>query len=187
VDIRIQPDRRLVEQQQARLVHERAGDQQPPAHAARQLADLGTPAIGQVRDPQRAVDRGAPLRAPDPVEVREDQEVLLDGQRHVEVVELRDDAHLGTRGLGVLGQAVAQHLDLALVGDRLGGEEPHRGGLAGAVGSEQADAGAVGHREVQAGDGGDVAVALHDAVKVDGGGEVGHFPGPYRPDPREPW
>ena len=38
---------------------------------------------------ERALDRGPPLGAADPVEVREDEQVLLDGERDVEVVELR--------------------------------------------------------------------------------------------------
>ena len=76
----------------------------------------------------------------DAVQVAEDDQVLLDGQRRVEVVELRDDAHLGARGLRAPRQLVAEHADLALVGDRLRRQHAHRRRLAGAVGSEQADA-----------------------------------------------
>ena len=93
--------------------------------------------------------------ARDPVEVREHAQVLLDRQRRVEVVELRHDAHLGARRLGVARERVAEHLDLALVGDRLRGQQPHRGALARAVGPEQADAGALGHLEVEVVDRGD--------------------------------
>ena len=69
---------------------------------------------------------------------------LLHRQRRVEVVELRADAHLGTRGLRVAGQAVAEHLDLARVRDDLRGQHLHRRRLAGAVGPEQPDARALG-------------------------------------------
>ena len=103
------------------------------------------------------------------VEVREDEQVLLDRQRHVEVVELRHDAAFGARRLGLAGQPVAEHLDLALVGDRLRGQHPHRRRLARAVGAEQADAGALGHFEVEVVDGGDRAVALDDAAQAEGG------------------
>ena len=44
-------------------------------------------------------------RAADPVEVREDEQVLLDGQRRVEVVELRRDAELGARLLRLAREA----------------------------------------------------------------------------------
>ena len=64
---------------------------------------------------------------------------------------------------------MAEHLDLALVGDRLRGEDPHRRGLAGAVGAEQPDARAGGHVEVEARDRGDLAVALDHAAQPDGG------------------
>ena len=56
-DLRVEADGRLVEQHQPRLVHEPAGDQQPPAHAAAELVDLRVAAVGEVGDPQRALDR----------------------------------------------------------------------------------------------------------------------------------
>jgi hypothetical protein len=108
----------------------------------------------------------------DPVQVREHAEVLLDGQRRVEVVELRHDAALGARDLRLARQPVAEHLDLALVGDRLRGEHPHRGRLPGAVRAQQADAGADGQVEVEAVDGGDRPEALDDAAQPNG--ELGH-------------
>ena len=108
------------------------------------------------------------LRARDAVEVREDEQVLLGGQRHVEVVELRDDAALRARRLRVARQHVAEDLELALVGDRLRREHLHRRRLAGAVGAEQADARPLGDVEVEAGDGGDLPVALDDPAQADG-------------------
>jgi hypothetical protein len=153
-------------------VHERACDQQAPPHAARQLLDPGAAALAQVGDGQRALDRVPPLAARDPVEVREHDEVLLDVERLVEVVELRHDAHGRARGLGILGQPMAEDLDLARVGDRLRGQELHGGRLAGAVGPEQADAGALRHLEVEPVDRGDGPVALDDAGHAQGGGHA---------------
>ena len=92
--LRVEADGRLVEQHEPRPVHERARDQQPPAHAARELVDARVAPVDEVRELERALDRRAPLGRGDPVEVREDEQVLLDGQRHVEVVELRHDAAL---------------------------------------------------------------------------------------------
>ena len=114
----------------------------------------------------------AALGAPQAVEMGEDAQVLLDGERRVEVVELRHDAHLGARDLRLGGQLVAEHLDLAGARDDLCGEHLHRRRLARAVGAEQPDAGALGHVEVEAVDGDDLAEVLDDAAQADG--EVGH-------------
>jgi hypothetical protein len=51
--------------------------------------------------------------------VCEDEQVLLDGERGVEVVEPGRDAELGARLLGLLGQLEAEQLELARVRDRL--------------------------------------------------------------------
>ena len=108
----------------------------------------------QAGEVERALDR-ARATSRDPVEAREDGEVLLDGDVDVEVVELRHDAHLGARRLRLAGQLVARAPELALVGDRLAGEQPHRRRLAGAVRAEQAEADALGHVEVEPVDRGD--------------------------------
>ncbi len=166
-DLRVEADGRLVEQHEPRLVHEPARDQQPPAHAAGELVDLRVAAVAQVGDLQRALDRGFAVRAIDPVEVREDEQVLLDGQRHVEVVELRHDAALRARAtFDCLRELEAEDLDLALVRDRLRGEQAHRGRLAGAVGAEQADARALGNVEIEVVYGGERAEALDDAAQA---------------------
>ena len=125
---------------------------------------------------ERPLDRGRPLGAADPVEVREDEQVLLHRQRHVEVVELRRHAALRARRLRLLRQPEAEHLDLALVGDRLRRQQPHRRRLAGAVRPEQADARALRHVEVEPVDRGDRAVALHRAAEADR--ELGHADDP---------
>jgi hypothetical protein len=108
-----------------------------------------------------------PVSGGDPVEVREHEQVLLDGQRHVEVVELGDDAHLRPGLLGVLRQPVAEHLELARVRDHLRGERLHGRRLARAVGAEQADAGAERDLEVEAVHGRDRPEALHESAQAD--------------------
>ena len=105
--------------------------------------------VAEVRELERPLDRVSPLVPGDAVEVREDAQVLLDGERHVEVVELGHDAALGPRRLRLAGQPEAEHLELALVGDRLRGQHPHRRRLARAVRPEQADARPLGHVEVE--------------------------------------
>ena len=123
---------------------------------------------------ERALDGLPALAARDAVEVGEDEQVLLDGQRHVEVVELRRDSELCARLLRVGGQLEAEHVHVALVGDRLRREEAHRRRLPGAVRAEQADARAGRDVDVEAGHGGDLAVALDHAAELDR--ELAHRP-----------
>jgi lipooligosaccharide transport system ATP-binding protein len=162
----------LIEQHQPRPVHERARDQQAPAHASGELVGARVAAVGEVGHLERALDRLAALRARHAVEVGEDAQVLLDRQRGVEVVQLRHDAHLRARSLRVARQLVVEDPDRALVGDRLGGQQLHRRRLAGAVGPEQADARALGHVEVEAVHRGDRPEALDDSAQADGGTPV---------------
>ena len=166
--LRVEADGRLVEQHEPRPVHERAGDQQPPPHAAGELVDPRVAAVDEVRDLERALDRRRALGRGDAVEVREDEQVLLDGQRRRRGCRAGARRRICARAcFDSLGQPEAEHLELALVGDRLRREQPHRRRLAGAVRPEQADARALGHLEVEAVDGGDRAVALDDAAQPD--------------------
>ncbi len=76
------------------MVQQGAGDQEPAPHAPAELVHLGLAAIAQIGDLQRAVDRRPALASRHAVEVRENEQVLLHGQRDVEVVELRHHPHL---------------------------------------------------------------------------------------------
>ncbi len=144
---------------------EAAGEQQPPPHPAGELVDGVAAAVAQAGQVEAAVDGGADVL--DPVEPRVDGEVVLDGDVDVEVVELGDDAHLRPRRLRLAGQLVAEHPQLAAVGDRLPGQQPHRRRLAGAVGAEQAEADPLRHLEVEPVDRGDRAEALDHAAEFD--------------------
>ena len=121
--------------------------------------------VAQAGEVERAVDRGADVGHA--VEAGEDREVVFDRDVDVEVVELRHDAHLGPRRLRVAGQLVAQRPQLAGVGQRLPGEQPHRRRLAGAVGPEQAEADPLRHVEVEAVDRRDRPEPLDHATQFD--------------------
>ena len=110
-DLRVEADCRLVEQDQLRFVDEAAGQQQAPAHPAGELVDRVRAAVAQAGEVERAVDGGADVV--DPVEPREDSEVVLDGDVDVEVVELGDDAHFGPGRLRLTRQLVPEHPQLA--------------------------------------------------------------------------
>ena len=137
-DLRVEADRRLVEQDEARLVDEPPGEQQAAAHSAGELVDRVPAAVAQAGEAERPVNRRADVGHP--VEAGEDREVVLDGDVDIEVVELGNHAHLGAGGLGVQRKLVPEHPQLARVGDRLAGQQPHRRRLAGAVRAQQAEA-----------------------------------------------
>jgi hypothetical protein len=166
-DLRVEPNGRLVEQQQRRVVHEPAREQQAAAHAAGELVDRVAPAPVEACQVKPAVHRGPHVL--DPVEPREHGEVVLHRHVHVEVVELGDHTHLRPRLLRLAGQLVAQDGDPALVGPCLAGKQPHRRRLARAIRAEQAEADALWHLEVEAVHRGDRPEPLHDSMQLDRG------------------
>src|SRR5439155_11349684 len=101
---RVEADRRRDEEDAPRPVDERSGDEEPPPHPAGELVDARVAPVDEVGHLERALDRRAPLTARYPVQVREDEQVLLDGERHVEVVELRRDPALRPGRLRLLRQ-----------------------------------------------------------------------------------
>ena len=119
---------------------------------------------------ERALDRGFAIGARHAVQVGEHEQVLLDRERHVEVVELRDDAAQRARRLRLRAGTGRPRISISpSSGMRLRREQAHRRRLAGAVGAEQADAGAFGHLEVEVVDGGQRAETLDDALEAKGG------------------
>ena len=162
--LRIEPDGGLVEQHQARLMDEPARDEQAPAHATGELAHDGLRARHEVGDLQGTLYGGWAFGGWHTVEARKDREDLPAGELDVEVVELGHDPHGHAGLLGFARQHVPEHLDLAGIGEGLRGEQTHGGGLAGAVGAEQAKADAGGHLQVEPVDGGNVAEALDGAA-----------------------
>ena len=93
--LRVEPGRRLVEQQQVGVVDQRAGDREPPLHAARERLDLVAGALGQLDEVEQLVDPRLQLAPREPEVAAVDEQVLADGQLDVEGVLLRDDAEPG--------------------------------------------------------------------------------------------
>jgi hypothetical protein len=127
----------LVEHDHRRLVHQRLRHQHAALHAARELAHVGRGLVGEAEAVQQLVDPG--------VVVLDAEVARLDAQRLAHVEEgvehqlLRHDAELAAR-LGVVALHVeAVHADGAGRGARQPREHADQGGLAGAVGAEQAE------------------------------------------------
>ncbi len=161
----VQAGRRLVEQEQARLADEGAGDAQPLAHAVRVAADLVLGAVAEVDRLERLLDAGPGVAA---VEAGEQLEVAPAAQVRIEAGRL-DEPRDPLEGAGALAHRVAPE-QLGATGRRAdqAQEHPQRRGLPGPVGPEVAVDVAGLHRQVDAVDGGEVAVALHQAPGADG-------------------
>ena len=88
----VQPDRRLVEQQQRRPVQQRAGDLDAPHLAARQAARLVVQAVAHLDLREQRVDAPPRLGRADAVQRGMVGEVLVDAEIEVERARLEHDA-----------------------------------------------------------------------------------------------
>ena len=166
---RIEPGRRLVQEDDRWLGDEGTGEVEPPPHAARVRTDEPAGRVGEIEVRQellRALARAAAaevVEPPEHVEVLEAGQVLVDGR----VLARQADPLPEARGLAKdvdSGDARAP-----LVGLEERGQDPDGGRLAGAVRAEQPEDGPSRHVQVDTAEGLDVAVALAEAVCLDGG------------------
>ena len=150
---RVDAGERLVEQHQPRLGGQRACDLAAPALAAGQArAQL----VGHVRDLQFVHQAGQLAFAAVGVQVlaqlQHQAQVVGDGElaEHRWLLRQVADAELGARVHGLGGDVAAIELDAAGIGRHQADDHVETGGLAGAVGAEQADdlAGVEGQREI---------------------------------------
>ncbi len=157
--------------------HRRSGDQggrevQTSAHAAAVGLRGTAPGVGQVELLQQLDGTLLGRLAGLAVQLADHLQVLRAGQVLVDRGGLAGQADLLAHGAGVATQVDAGDGGLALIGFEQGGEDAHGGGLAGAVGAQQAQHGPLGDGQVDAREGRHVAVALDEPA---GGDHVGHW------------
>jgi hypothetical protein len=163
--LRVQPSGGLVEDQHLGLVHQRPGDQQPALHPARQPQDRPVPFVLQGHEPEQLVGPGAGLAGPDAEVPGVDQEVLDHRDLLVQVVLLRHDAHPALEVAVVpRGHRPPEHRQHAVGGRSGARDHAHRGGLAGPVRSQEAEALLGGHGEVDPSNGLERAVSLDESL-----------------------
>jgi len=97
--LRIEADRRLVEEQHSRDVHERPGDFQTACHPAGELRHEVVAAVAQVDELEHARDALVDLAAGHAVEHRVEAEVLLRREPVVEGLVLEDEADVAAHRL----------------------------------------------------------------------------------------
>ena len=146
---------RFVEEQHLRPVDETERDVEPPLHAAR--VGLGRP-VGRIAQAELLKQFGGPAAGPRPapvVQPPDDLQVLPAGEL------LLDGGRLAGQPDGAADRGRLAHDVMALdhrpaaVGQQQRGQDPHRGGLPGAVGAEHAEHRPARHRQV------DTARRLH--------------------------
>ena len=142
---------RLVEQEEVGLVEHRPGQREAGAHAGGVPADLQVEGVGDAEALRRLGDALVDQAGLHPEQRRRVLEVVGAGETVVERGAGRDDAaataHLGALGVDLGIEPERAHR--AAVGVQRPGHEPHHGGLARAVGTEQHGHGAPGHLEGQ--------------------------------------
>ncbi len=162
---RVEAGEGLVEEHQARVVEEAAGDGELLLHAAGELAgeDAGLAVELQLGE-QRA---GARLPVHDAVEARHQVEVLAHGEVVEEAGLVREERELALGGHGRGGEVVPGDADGAARGREDAAQAAQRARLAGAVGADQAEHLAGGDLEREVVDGGEAAVALRQAMNLE--------------------
>ena len=166
---RVEARRRLVEDQQCRVVDQRVGEAQALAHAARQRLDVRLALVGQPDDLEQLADHRRSAVGGDAVAAGEEVEVLPHAQVVVDAVEVGHVADAAPDLDRVGGHRDAGDVRLARGRSEQGGQDLHRRRLAGPVRADQPEDLAMADDEVQAGDGELVVVALHEAAGLDDG------------------
>ena len=101
-DERVDAGGRLVQEHQLGVVDERARELQPAAHAARQVAGPSLPGVGELQPVEQRPDARPPAEHEQPVQARDEVQVLADGQVVVQRDVLGHEADPGA-GLGAEG------------------------------------------------------------------------------------
>ncbi len=149
---RIDAEGRLVEQQHARLVDQGAGEAELLLHAAGERAGQPVAERREIGEGEQALAARRAFGARHSEEVGVELEILVDREVGVEPETLRHVGEPGLDGLGVAhdGDAVEDGVAGARLEDP--SEHAQRGGLAGAVGTDEAEELAGADLEIEAGD-----------------------------------
>ena len=172
--LRVEAGGGLVEEQDPRPVHQRQRQVEPALHAARVAAHLAVGRLGQAHALDQLVAAALALGLGQAVQRGLQAHVLARGQERVERGLLQRGADVLAHLRAVRAHLVAGHARRALVGRQQRGEHQHGGGLARAVGAEEAVDLARLHVEVDAVDGARALLELLDeALDLDRGRVLG--------------
>ena len=109
----VEPDCRLIEQQQPRTMQQRARDLEPAHLSAREIAHLAAGAVGQPDARQYLVAAQAGIAPADAVQSSVVEQVLHHREIEIERAGLEHHAHEPKRFAGRLADIVAENPDVA--------------------------------------------------------------------------
>ena len=162
---RVEAVGRLVEEEELRVAEQRRGDPQPLLHAERIGGHRVPRAVAQADQVEQLLDPlvgGPRAGCGQRTQVFAAAQVRIEGRRFDESTDLEQPPPIASP------ERPAQHLDRSRVGSDEAGQQPHRGGLAGAIGSEEPVDHAGRHRQVEPVEGEALAVALAQAPRGEG-------------------
>src|SRR5258706_10119327 len=163
--LRIEPGGRLVEEEELRIVHERAREHEAALHAAGQLLDAASRARLQRRELEQARQSLFHRLLVDAEVTPVHDEVLAHGEVGIEVVDLRHHAHADAPFARRIRHRMVEERDFSGIGHREPEQHAKRGRLARAVGAQEPIAFAARELEVDAGHDLAPAVRLADAAR----------------------
>ncbi len=132
----------LVEEEDRRAGHQRSGQVEATAHAARVGLEDAVRRVGQAELLEQLVGPGPGDLAAQVAQAADHADVLAAGQVLVDGGVLAGQPDDAAHDVGLARHVVAEDGGRALVGFEDRGQDAHRRGLAGAVGTEQAEHGA---------------------------------------------
>ena len=166
--LRVESDRRLVEEEDFGVVHEGADEVDAAAHAAGVGADALSGHVRKADQLQQLVGLAPGIAPGEAIEHALKLEEVPAGGEVVEAHLLHREADAPADGLGIGVDVVPGHADASRGLPEQRGEYLHRGGLAGAVGAQEAEELLPGDIEVDACDGaGAVRIDLHEVSDLD--------------------
>jgi hypothetical protein len=148
--VRIQPGGRLVEEDEPGVAEEGHGQVEPPLHATRVGRHHLTGRLDQLEPLEQLAGAAATFSSVQVMEVGHQDEVLLAGEQFVHRRELPGDTDGSPHLVGLSGQIEAGDVNVACVGVDERREDPHRGGLARPVRTEQRECRSLGDVEIDA-------------------------------------
>jgi hypothetical protein len=165
----VEAGRGLVEEEDARAVHDAAHDVERAPLAARERADRTLPFVLQVEEIEQLVAALRDLRGGEPIEEAGEAQVLGHRERAVERRFLEHDADRSAHGHRAASHVVPGDARIALRRPQQRREHVDRRRLAGAVRPEQPEELPCRNLEIERFDGAYVAVALAQAACTDRG------------------
>src|SRR5919197_1510858 len=165
--LRIEAGRRLVEQHHVGVVHERTSNGQAALHPARERLHPVVRALRELDELEELVGALRELPARNAEVASVDDDVLPDGQLHVECVELRDDPEPRADLHPVLHRVEAEDAQGPVRDRRDAADHAHRRRLPCAVRAEEPEGLAATEVEVDRVDRGQLAEALDEPASLD--------------------